>query len=622
MKTDKINNQEQEPYIRVMHDMLKRVKVPEKNDPQWSVLETNIFTDLGQNKLPKTGKMFFTLRQASFVSYFAISIIIVAVFFFYPHKEVKSDLCARFRSVHGTITISSKNKKTTDTLSSVQAIKNAIRIEKGATVAALDNSSFIITIDSGSAMEVSNNSRLTFEEFDSKRIIINLSRGSILAKVSKRTPDQQFIVNTLPASCIVVGTIFKVEIFTQPDSTLKTNLVVYEGKVKFYCKNNQQQTRYVAAGQSCSAYIKNMDATRAVSEPETPLKQISTLELMTNTGNCAIKQSGIIDISSRPDNAMVMLDDSIIGKTPLLIRKPAGSHKITIVKAGYATIEKNIAVRMDSTSMISAEFTKSTSQNNGTSTRETINIPIVKLSPESTFVTLPDYVEAMIQLTIGEYQKALGILESIKENQPIDLKSRMVLISKINNCYAKIGNFSRVIDDLSNKIEKASTDDEKGQYLWELANVQSNCMGDFHSAELSLNKLIETNPWGKRTREAFCKLAEVQYMQDKLDDAVATYKVFLQRFPDDFDRDRSLFSLACIMDYDLNNYTEALKLYTKLIETSPNGKYYKSAIFNRADCSAKIGKISEARVYYKKYLALDPQGIWSSVCAERLKAIR
>jgi tetratricopeptide (TPR) repeat protein len=203
------------------------------------------------------------------------------------------------------------------------------------------------------------------------------------------------------------------------------------------------------------------------------------------------------------------------------------------------------------------------------------------VQPESTLVAVPEYVEAMVQLTVGEYQKAVGILDSLKNNQPIDMKSRMSIMKKINSCYAKLGDFRKALERLEEKHEKTTSNTDKENLLWEVANMKANCMGDYQGAETALVELLVIDPTGIRSHDAYGKLAEIQYMLNKFESAAATYRKHISQYPNDPDMDKSLFSLANIIDNDMHNYHEALVLYTKLIKTYPHSSYFNASLFAR-----------------------------------------
>jgi hypothetical protein len=86
--------------------------------------------------------------------------------------------------------------------------------------------------------------------------------------------------------------------------------------------------------------------------------------------------------------------------------------------------------------------------------------------------------------------------------------------------------------------------------------------------------------------------------------------------------DKSLFSLANIIANDMHIYKEALVLYTKLLKTCPHSSYVEAALYARAGCLIKLGRIAEAQNDLKKYLKESPDGIWSSVCLQQLKELK
>ena len=212
------------------------------------------------------------------------------------------------------------------------------------------------------------------------------------------------------------------------------------------------------------------------------------------------------------------------------------------------------------------------------------------VKPESRLVAAPEYVEAMVQLTIGEYQKAIGILDSLKNTQPLDMKSRMSIMRKINESYLKLGNFSNVLGKLDSACGRSADNSVKEGLLWEKANILANCLGDYQNAERALTELLRVSPSGKRAKEALVKLAEIQYMLGKFDCAAATYRKFLKQYPSDPDFDKTLFSLADIVDNDLHGRQEALNLYGRLLNERPHSAYAEAAQFARAQCLIKLGR--------------------------------
>ena len=52
-----------------------------------------------------------------------------------------------------------------------------------------------------------------------------------------------------------------------------------------------------------------------------------------------------VTVMSTPSGAIVVLDTRQVGKTPLTIKVPPGTHKITVSRSGYASITRTLTVR-------------------------------------------------------------------------------------------------------------------------------------------------------------------------------------------------------------------------------------------------------------------------------------
>jgi Uncharacterized protein conserved in bacteria len=601
------------------------VKPSLKNEHDWTVLENSLFATLLETRpfREKHQESFlFNFFRPFVVAPAATALLLFLVVFIHQFLNSQVDPYTRVLSVHGTVLASATGAKKVDTLTGINGFSNIPDFSKKFTFKTLENSTFIMQLDQGSVFELSQNSIVSIKEINRRHLFFNLDEGSMLVKVSKRLKNQKFIISTPTASCAVVGTIFKVDVRNAANSnSMQTVLTVYEGKVKF-STGKGKQTIFVASGQTCVTENNAFGAVRAISEPETPIKDISALELLVNHENSKGAKYGLIDVTTQPDQAIVIIDDSLTGKAPLLARKATGRHSIIITANGYAPLEKTFEIGKDSISRISASLEKNAENGKIALHHAKKSISPAVLQPESTLVAVPEYVEAMVHITIGEYQKAVGILDSLKNSQPIDMKSRMSIMKKINTCYVKLGNFKNALDRLEDKYEKSSTNADKENVLWEIANIKANCMGDFQGAEMALVELLVVAPAGIRAHDAYGKLAEIQYMLGKFESAVATYKEHIKKYPDDPDMDKSLFSLANIIANDMHIYKEALVLYTKLLKTCPHSSYVEAALYARAGCLIKLGRIAEAQNDLKKYLKESPDGIWSSVCLQQLKELK
>jgi tetratricopeptide (TPR) repeat protein len=70
---------------------------------------------------------------------------------------------------------------------------------------------------------------------------------------------------------------------------------------------------------------------------------------------------------------------------------------------------------------------------------------------------------------------------------------------------------------------------------------------------------------------------------------------------------------------DMGDYAKAAGWYTRLLNSFHASKYRSAALFRRAECSMELGKTDDAIKDYRAYLALEPEGIWRSICIGTLK---
>jgi tetratricopeptide (TPR) repeat protein len=194
-------------------------------------------------------------------------------------------------------------------------------------------------------------------------------------------------------------------------------------------------------------------------------------------------------------------------------------------------------------------------------------------------------------------------------------------MDKVNACYSKLGDFEKASEALEDRYQKASTPQDKGQLLWEMATMRANCLGDYQGAEMALVELLILQPDGIWAHSAYGKLAEIQYYLAKYDIAAETYAKHIATFPDDPDIDKSMFNLACILAQDLNKYEKAARWYSRLIDSFHASKYRATAFFRRGECELQMGRKAEAQRDFKSYLQMSPDGTWRETCLANISKI-
>jgi TolA-binding protein len=609
------NNFKHSGYKSLVH-LLKQVTSPVKTDIEWQMLENDMFARLDEETAPQRRRRSFLFSFGlprsgiAWATAAALVLSIAGAGVFISMKNTGSgQSMAGIASVRGSISVTWAGKGPAQTLSSLQSNAAIKTVENGTVIATSGNGSAIVRLDKGSFLELFPGSRMEIRESDNKNLVCMLLSGSVLAKVSKREPGRRFEIQTPCAVCRVVGTVFKVD----AEGGSKTTLSVFQGKVKLTPAHGVKgRESYVETGHLLTVGSTIEPFARRLAGSAAPLQNISVLSMLSD-GN--IPGNGLLNITSKPEGAKVLINGLLAGTTPLLIKEKTGTHSVTLYADGFKPWEATVVLGSDLVTDVHAGLVQSVCVPRRAPAARHSAGPIDRREQcEAELRLMPDYIEALVDMSSGEYQLALGIFDSLWNSGMVDIKGRTCLMDKVTACWSKLGDFEKAESALEDHYQKAETPQEKGQVLWQLATMRANCLGDFQGAEMALVEFLILQPNALWAHDAYSKLAEIQYYLGKYKSAAETYTKHITTFPDDPCIDRSMYNLGTIIGGDLNNYEKAARWYSRLIDSFHASKYRAAAFFRRGECYLRTGKTEEAMKDFKKYLAVSPQGIWRDAC--------
>ena len=469
-------------------------------------------------------------------------------------------------------------------------------------------------------MELLPGSRLVITSSSPSQQVCFLSTGSALFKVNKRTHGQKFEIRTHCASCRVIGTIFRVDALGDSLTTLS----VYQGRVKLTPLHGAQGAEaFVETGRQLTVGPKAQPFARRLTPAAAPIHDISVLGMLLDPTAAG---DGLLDIDSQPEGAKVLIDGAMAGKAPLLVKKPRGAYSVVVCAEGYAPWNATVVLDADLVCEVHAHLSSLASAGKPASRMRRPSAPVARILDrqeqcEAELQLMPDYVEALVDISSGEYQQALEIFDSLSNSGLVDIKARTCLMDKVNACYSRLGDFEKASEALEDRYQKVSTPQDKGQLLWEMATMRANCLGDYQGAEMALVEFLILQPNALWAHSAYGKLAEIQYYLNKYDVAAETYAKQIATFPDDPDIDKSMFNLACILGQDLNKYEKAARWYSRLIDSFHASKYRAAAFFRRGECEMQMGRKAEAERDFRSYLQMSPDGTWRETCFANISKI-
>jgi tetratricopeptide (TPR) repeat protein len=651
MYDKKLKKQQNDPEIQKLCLLLRSVPAATKTPQEWQVLENSIIARLEADEHSVYRPVFITRLNTFFASIqkqavLAVvvtgTILVTSVSVFFTGAMVKNALPdagivgvtgnAHYTLPDGTITPLSPDvsAKVSNAASSFLCKNQVFETQQNATLS--------IRLDKGTCILLSENTKLTINQATTRDIELFLHQGNILASVSKRHANQSFSIVTPGALCKVIGTIFNVSVSSDNQGKNVTDLVVLEGRVAIAEQSHPGQSVFAVPGKAISVKNATIDSMSIVDSPFATERNLLLIQRSVEMSTDSLKKTGLIDISSTPSGATVFIQGVNVGTTPLVTCYPAGDYTVLLKHPSYTIWENHLTVRPLNTTIISAPLS-ALYPPSSSSILETKQCPKVSrnsiakrnrercieernpLTKDFGYITDPSFVEALVQMTSGEYQKALIILDSLKNLPDLSITDKIRIMSKIAACYKGMGNFEQKCDALTKKYQASENTTEKSNLLWEIITVKANCLEDYNGAEQDILTYIKTYHDGPWFESAYAKLGEIQYITGKYSKAIGTFKYHINVSKSGKAKEKSIYTLANILRNDVKDYKEAIVWYTTLISEHPQSDYFGNTLVERADCYEKEKLNGKARLDYQAYLERFPQGHLRLLCNGRLSLL-
>ena len=517
----KFEQQNNDPEVIKMRELLKGIPRRTKSDGEWVLMRNEVFSrldELQQAKQSRSRPHGRPIRMWIPSAAVAAAALTVAFTIGGPFNlfEQPEPVASKILTIAGTVTYQSQ--ETGGTISPENLHESPV--SPGSVFETGASGSLTLQLDSATAVRLSSDTRLEVVAANSRNLDFRLDRGNLLATVAKRKKGALFRVSTSHAVCRVIGTVFSISVDSPATDNGETLLRVYEGEVSM--RNPQTgEFQMVAAGNELAMGVENT-GTVVKSSSGGELRELSLLSLALSADS-ASQSSGILEVRSNPSGVTVASGDRVLGTTPLLASRTTGRYGITLTKKGYDSQNRQVDLAPREHQILDIDMAESVAHRPQSRTvprrepepePEGSDISDKSDMPED-FVDDPSFVEAMIQMTIGEYGKALALLRNLRKSSELSLEDRATIAAKISRCYKGIGDFDRAYKRLEGEYRNADTPRARSQYLWEMANLKANCLGDYRGAMNLLTRYIEKHPEGAWVGEAEQKLEELRFLVEK-----------------------------------------------------------------------------------------------------------
>jgi tetratricopeptide (TPR) repeat protein len=651
---DKIIQQDNNPEIKRLRQLLHSIPVPRKDEHAWQAIEDRLIDQVhgaasarGMKKravlfeFPSAAIPAFPSRILAYASAACLAVLLgTGGLIFSLSRTFPGQLAhSRILDIKGSVVYLPAPGSAQE--SSPGSVQSGPVLFKNQVFKTGEGSTCMVRIDARSSFVLSGKTTLIVQRANNRHIDFFLSEGGILASIGKRAAEQTFTIHTPNAACTVIGTVFHVAVSAGIPEKKITNLTVLEGKVSFTNRNNAGISGLVTAGTASVMHEGSVSAPEPVSGDPQFFCELALLKSAEHDTAAASECIALLDISSTPDHAEIIINGKTVGTTPYLFSYPAGSHSIILSLPGYAHWKSTVNADGNATTRVFAALAPAPEDETGVIRLGNIpkkfrsSLPLMppapvtsagstepetKASKDFGFIMNPSFVEALVQMTIGEYQKALVILDSLKDLPEISITEKIRIMSKISACYRAMGNFEHTLTNLYKRYEQSVDPAERSTLLWEIIIVKANCLQDYAGAEADILNYIAQHPRDAWTESAYAKLGEIQYITGKYAKAIGTYQYHITLFKTSDQVERSVYTLANIMRQDIKDYTMAVKWYSKLLREYPSSIYFGNALFERADCYEHLNQPVKARKDYSEYLSRFPEGHLKALCQSRIGA--
>jgi tetratricopeptide (TPR) repeat protein len=264
-----------------------------------------------------------------------------------------------------------------------------------------------------------------------------------------------------------------------------------------------------------SLYQQRFDDVFSSATKASAIRDVSILKLALDAASAPDMHYGIIEFTSVPCGARVFVNNVMQGTTPMVIAGTAGEHEVSLNLDGYEPWHGVFAAKEMKITSVEAQLTPVKSAGIAVMPHRTAAASSTAPSGNGAsdgFITRPEYVEALIHLTIGEYLKALSLLDSLARIPGLTNDEKAAISEKTALCYQGLGDFRRALQSLEKRFASASDPDTRGNLLWQIATIKTTCLGDVQGGRQDLAEYLKSYPNGSWTQEARQKLAQIEPM--------------------------------------------------------------------------------------------------------------
>jgi TolA-binding protein len=403
--------------------------------------------------------------------------------------------------------------------------------------------------------------------------------------------------------------------------------------VNYNDRHGAKKRLVISAGQ---AVIVTNDSVGHSLYPRKALEQLSndidSLYMPMKSDTERIAEFGSIIVHSAPLSARVMVEGEVVGYSPCAFLHRQGDFRIVIDNDGYVPFDTILTIESGKATSMSVNLRKRESEVWGEETREE------RAGDGEEHEAMADsgggtgsgaqaerslvLIEIKEKIDNRNYSGACMGVEAVLA----DTNSTGYEVAEALNygvlCQRALGNHRRVAEYLKKYMQLPVSDHSREMAHFTLITTLYNALSRHEEAIPYMKQYMHRYPDGSFIQEIYLMVAEIYYYSNETDSAVGMYQRFVERFGDSPQADKALYRLGTIYYSRKKNYARANGMYTRLVRGFPSSIYYEDALFWRATCLYRQGRVSEAYGEYVRYIDGYPDGRWAEETRQRLRNVR
>jgi ferric-dicitrate binding protein FerR (iron transport regulator) len=321
---------------------------------------------------------------------------------------------------------------------------------------------------------------------------IRLTQGVLVARL-RRPLHERFMVETPAGSIEATGTTFVVRILED----LKTEVWLLEGKIRIYPRRGISHEREAAvyalfSGDDLEKIGKEVSGgwmILAEAQRFDPFKKSQPL--------------GWMFLESNPSGAEVIQGDVVLGRTPLMIARPAGGGDLLISVDGYEPVARPVEIRVGRVSSYQVELVP---------TKTPEDDPLGRIRR---------------LLAARRIEQAILELEAYLKEKPGDVKATFLLADA-----RRLEEKPREALLLYRKVSDSAWDHRMREAaLYEVGRLQLRALKQPAKALETFSRLKQEYPRGLLGQEVAYHLAESYIATKKFSEAVRALQDYLKCYP-------------------------------------------------------------------------------------------